>query len=178
MEQKGNVDVPAFEESAKVLISKYKDFEYGTGAFYLMGASRLYVAELVYALQCPYKSEEDCEIWWELYEENWRPLAQGFEETSRTRFQALIDQGKAQKLHSPWIDRAYETLNKLDPFNFPAVKAELRGDLSVQALPVVRPLDIPAPPDPKGASGKEAPTKPEEATQPPAGGSSPWGGNP
>jgi hypothetical protein len=177
--------VPAFEETAKVLLSKYKDFEYGTGAFYLMGASRLYVAELIYSLQCPYSNEEDCEIWWELYEENWRPLAQTFEDTARSRFQALIDQGKTQKLHSPWIDRAYETLNKLDPFSYPSVKAELRGDFDLRALPLVRPMDIPSG---EAGSGKPGPAKtpspgseaPSEGTQPgnpPSGGTSPWGGN-
>ena len=94
----------------------------------------------------------------ELYEENWRPLAEEFEETARSRFTALIDQGKTQKQHSEWIDRAYETLNKLDPFNFPDVKSEARGGTDLKALPQVGPLDIPAPEDDK----------------PPA--DSPWGG--
>lgn len=144
MESKDGTEIPAFEEEARQLLTRYKDFEYGTGAFYLMGRARLYIAELIYAMQCPGKySEDECDIWWELYEENWRPLAEEFEEVARTRLAALIQQGKDQKQHSVWIDKAYETLNKLDPFNYPAVKEEARGGTDLKALPVVRPLDIP-----------------------------------
>lgn len=158
LEQK-DTDIVAFEGKARDVISKYKDFEYGTGAFYLLGAARLYIAELVYAMDCPSKyNEDECDIWWELYEENWRPLAEEFEETARSRFTALIEQGKTQKQHSAWIDRAYETLNKLDPFNFPDVKQEARGGTDIKALPQIGPLDIP----------------PAEGDKPEA--DSPWGG--
>lgn len=173
--------IPEFEEQARDLLQKYRDFEYGTGAFLLMGKAKLKIAELIYAMQCPYNDDETCDIWWELYEEQWRPLATEFEEVARGRFEALIEQGKTQKLHSPFIDEAYQTLNKLDPFNYPAVKEEARGGTDLLGLPVVRPLDIPdsdeeegarAPAPTEPASTEPAPTPSPEGPAP----DSPWGG--
>lgn len=168
--------IPEFEAKARDLLQKYKDFEYGTGAFLLMGKSKLKIAELIYAMDCPYNDDEMCDLWWELYEESWRPLAEEFESVARKRFEALIQQGKTQKLYSPFIDEAYSTLNKLDPFNYPAVKQEVRGGTDLVGLPIVRPLDIPDAEEEKGKNKKKAPETPEpgepEAPQPDA----PWGG--
>ncbi len=166
LEEKDAEEIPAFETEARELIRKYKDFEYGTGAFYYLGAAKLYIAELIYAMDCPFDDMETCDVWWELYEENWRPLAVEFEDVARKRFQALIQQGKEAKMHSEWIDRAYETLNKLDPFNFPDVKSEARGGTDLEGLPRVRPLDIPDPSDPSAerpgeTGGVDAPPAPE-----------------
>lgn len=150
LEKKDAVEIPAFEAEARELLQKYKDFEYGTGAFFLMGSAKLYIAELIYGMECPLRSEEECDIWWELYEESWRPLAEEFESVARKRLQALIDQGKSQKQHSQWIDKAYNTLNKLDPFKYPSIKDEVRGDTDLKALPSVRPLDVSADDDQGG----------------------------
>jgi len=158
-------EIPAFEAKARDLLQKYKDFEYGTGAFYLMGSAKLFIAELIYSMDCPFRSDEDCDLWWELYEESWRPVAEEFEGVARSRFEALIEQGKTQKQHSRFIDRAYETLNKLDPFNYPDIKEEARGGTELKGLPTVRPLTIPDP-NAQDKDSQDAPTEPDGGAQP------------
>ena len=188
LEKLDAVDIPEFEAKARDLLTKYKDFEYGTGAFYLMGSAKLFIAELIYKMDCPFSDDEDCDIWWELYEESWRPVAEEFESVARKRFEALIEQGKTQKQHSVYIDKAYETLNKLDPFNYPDIKEEARGGTDLKGLPALRPLSMPADDGAEGgASGEGEGSSPGGPSQPdgqPADGgaggtdgTNPWGGN-
>ena len=162
--------------------------------------TKLFIAELIYKMDCPFDDDETCDIWWEIYEEQWRPIAEEFEDLARKGFEKLIAKGKDEKQHSPAIDLAYQTLNKLDPFNYPDVKMESRGEPGLKGLPKPRPVGLPtstedaAPPAPAPppnessgepevptdteTPGTEAPAPPEEpASQPdPAPAEdSPWG---
>jgi tetratricopeptide (TPR) repeat protein len=183
IERKALTEVPAFNQEATRVFTTYPDFEHGTGALYLLARSLLWIAELGYALECPtrYRGEE-CDIWLEIYDTSMRPVYEEFEQRARAGFERLIALAKEQKRHSPWIGKAYSDLNRLDPFQFPDVKAEVRGDVDVRALPTLKPRDIPAPeaaPAGEGAppAGETAP--PGEGGSAPAGGSAPpnpWGG--
>jgi outer membrane protein assembly factor BamD (BamD/ComL family) len=148
IERKAQVEVPEFVQEASRVTSVYPDFEHGTGALYLASRAWLWIAELGYSMECPKKfSEEECDLWFELYETDTRPLFEEQEERAKVGFQQLIAFAKQQKRHSPWIDKAYADLNRLDPFNFPDIKVEVRGVPSVKALPGLDPLDV-QPPNP------------------------------
>lgn len=193
-------EIPAFEASVTQVVKNYKSFEHGTKAVYLVVSSKLFIAELIYKMDCPFDDDETCDIWWEIYEEQWRPIAEEFEDLARKGFEKLIAKGKDEKQHSPAIDLAYQTLNKLDPFNYPDVKMESRGEPGLKGLPKPRPVGLPsstddaAPPSPAPppnessgepevptdteTPGTEAPAPTEEpASQPdPAPAEdSPWG---
>jgi hypothetical protein len=134
---------PAIEEKALALIKKYNDFEYGLGAFYLMASSQLFIAELGYSMECPRKySEEECDIWYEINDEQNLPMYDEYQEKAIERLKALIGQAKKKGRHTKWVDMAYETLNRLDPFLYPAVKEEHRGDSAAQDYPTMRPMSI------------------------------------
>ena len=65
-----------------------------------------------------------------------------YQEKAIERLNALIQQAKKKGRHTKWVDMAYDTLNRLDPFQYPAVKKEERGKSSAQDYPKIRPLSI------------------------------------
>jgi TolA-binding protein len=142
LEAKGQ-EVVEFEKMGMALLGKYKDFEYGLGAFYLMASAQMFVAELGYGMECPRSySEEECDLWYEIMEESQYPLFDEYQEKAISRYKSLIEKAKMQELHSEWVDRAYEDLNRLDPFVYPAVKTEIRGGSDAQDYPAVLPLSV------------------------------------
>jgi len=158
LERKALTEVPEFNREATRVFTSYPDFEHGTGALYLLARSLLWIAELGYSLECPKKyREDDCDLWLEIYETSMRPQYETFEQRARNGFEQLIALAKEQKRHSSWIDRAYADLNRLDPFTYPDVKREARGEINVRALPTLRPRDIPDPTQPSGAAPPAGP---------------------
>jgi TolA-binding protein len=149
--EKKDAEIGAFEEKALALINKYSDFEYGMGSYYLMASARLFIAELGYAMECPRKyNEEECDIWYEVFEEDSLPQFDEFQDRAVERFTNLISGAKKQNRHTEWVDKAYTTLNRLDPFSYPAQKSEIRGDSSAESYPKVAPMSI----DIEAESGK------------------------
>lgn len=165
IERKAQVEVPEFSREATRVANTYSDFEHGTGALYLLSRAFLWIAELGYSMECPRGySDDECDLWYELYETDTRPLFEEFEERARAGFTRLIEFAKAQKRHSPWIDRAYSDLNRLDPFNYPDVKQELRGEPEIKVLPDLLPLDVPANGESTDRAPATDPTDPASAT--------------
>ena len=136
-------ELPQFEEQAFALIKKFNDFEYGLGSYYLMASAQLFIAELGYSMECPRKyNEDECDIWYEINDEEALPLYDEYQDKAVDRFNTLIDQAKKKGRHTKWVDMAYETLNRLDPFAYPAVKDEMRGGSQAQDYPKVSPLSV------------------------------------
>ena len=136
--------LPEVEKELLEFVGRFGDFEYASRAYYLMGKANLYVAELGYGMECPSSySEEDCDIWWEVYDEKVRPQFEQFEEKALSRFKSLETASKERKEHNEWVDAAYLALNQLNPFDYPDVKDEIRGEVQPSERLPVRGLEMP-----------------------------------
>ena len=94
-------------------------------------------------MECPRKySEEECDIWYEINDEENLPMFDEYQERAVERLNGLIDQAKKRGRHTKWVDLAYETLNRLNPFEYPAVKNEERGGSEAQDYPKVSPVSV------------------------------------
>jgi len=172
--EKKDQELQEFRALGNPIAGRYQDFEHGTGALYLVARAHLWLAEFGYGLECPTKYNEfQCDMWYEVYDTSIRPQFETLEQTARVGFQRVIDLGKEEKRHSPWIDRAYQELNRLDPFSYPSIKPEKRGKVRVLALPTLQPLD---PSDVKVGEPAVPLAPPSEPPAPPEEPSSPWGG--
>lgn len=148
----------AFEAKVDAFVSKYKDFEYNSGALLLKAKAALAYADLGLSLKCPRgMSEEDCWLYEDILQEKVFPQFYGVEEVGIKRLQELIDGAKAQKRHSRFIDDAMAELNKRDPGKYPAVKRELTGAPDATMPVELEPRKI-RPPEPAPAPPGPAPT--------------------
>ena len=149
-ERKRDVEIPQFRERTLATAQTYGDFEYLTAAFFLRASATLYYAELGYSVRPPKGLDEENEmLFQELLAEKWYPTFDPIQEQAKQEFLGLIEAAKKQKGHSVWVGKAYEKLNDLDPFAYPAEKRELRGTVKATIPPEVRPVLPPAPEPPK-----------------------------
>lgn len=156
-------EVQQFRDATLDFASAYADFEYGTAVLYLRAASLLYYADLGFSVQPPPGlSDEEDAAFRQILEEQVYPKYYPIQDKAKAEFQQLIELSKEKKTWSPWVGKAYETLNTLDPFTFPAEKVELRGSPDASIVPEIRPMTMEPP--------KETPPS-GAPTTPPAGGS-------
>lgn len=147
-------ELKAFESKVDAFVSKYKDFEYNSGALLLKARAALAYADLGLSLKCPKgMREEDCWLYEDILQEKVFPQFYAVEEVGIKRLQELIDGAKSQKRHSRFIDEAMAELNRRDPGKYPAVKRELTGapSSSMPADLVPRKVKAPEPPPPAPA---------------------------
>lgn len=154
-------EMKAFESQARTFVSKYRNFEWNSGALLLQARAALYYADLGLSLTCPKGYTDDlCFAYEEVLEEQVFPKFYDVEAVGVRRLEELIEAAAKQKKHSPYIDQARAELNRRDPLEYPAVKPELRG--RADATIPVRVL-------PRSASGKaKAPAPPAPEPPPPA----------
>ena len=140
------VELKAFEAKVDAFTSKYKDFEYNSGAFLLKARAALAYADLGLSIKCPKgMSEEDCWLYEDLLQEKVFPQFYGVEEVGIKRLNELLDAAKAQKRHSKFIDEAMGELNRRDPGKYPAVKRELTGGTNATMPADLQPHKLRAP---------------------------------
>ena len=134
-------ELPQFEEQAFALIKKFNDFSMDWVPIILWRCTTLYCGAWLQH-GCPRKyNEDECDIWYEINDEEALPLYDEYRDKAVDRSNTLIDQAKKGR-HTKWVDMAYETLNRLDPFAYPAVKDEMRGGSQAQDYPKVSPLSV------------------------------------
>ncbi|MBX2800296.1 MAG: tetratricopeptide repeat protein [Myxococcales bacterium] len=121
-------ELKAFEAEVKGYISKFKSFEFNSGALLLQARAALYLADLGLSISCPPNlSEEDCWLYEDILQEKVFPQYYEIEDVGIRRLQELIAAAKDKKRHSPFIDEALAELNRRRPAEFPAVKQEIEG---------------------------------------------------
>lgn len=200
--KKDQEELPAFIEEATTFIGKYPSFRYAAGSYYYMAKATFYISDLIYQIDCPFDNDDDCDLFFEIFDEQFVPVADQYQEAALKSYQTLIDFAKEEKRHNEWVDRALYEMNRIDPFTYPATKEELRGEVDTTALPTVepaayvdeeaeadrqRPAEVapevdeappPPPPEPDPAVSP-APTQPEppapEPEPAPEEGANPWG---
>lgn len=139
-------ELAAFRERSLNELSQYGDFEWLSAALYLRAEAMLYYADLGFSIRCPKGlSEDDCFAYQQVLDTQVYPQFQPFADKGKDELVQLIDLAKQKKLHSSWVSKAYERLNDLDPFAYPAEKKELRGGVDATIFPEIRPVDIDEP---------------------------------
>jgi len=107
----------------------YSDFEWQTAALYYRALSFQNHADTWLESPNPYDpdSEDDDEI--ELFDKYQEILEQrvqdlGLEAAAISAFKLVVEQARAKKRYTPWVDRALRELNRVDPNTYPVPKPE------------------------------------------------------
>lgn len=159
----------AFEAKVDAFISKYRDFEYNSGALFLKAKAALAYADLGLSLQCPKgMSEEDCWLYEDILQEKVFPQFYAVEEVGTKRLLELLEGATSQKRHSRFIDEAMAELNKRDPGKYPAVKRELTGAPDASMPVDLEPKKLRTPEASAPGSEPTAPGSPTPAPETPA----------
>lgn len=131
------------EDESNSFIAKYGDFDYSLASLYLVAAAYLYSADLIYNMDCPSNlSEEECDIYMEIVYSEFYPRADAIQEKAIARFDRLTQTAADRKQYNEWVTKSKETLNQLDPFNYPAQKVELPGGTDATIYPDVVPKKV------------------------------------
>ncbi len=146
----------AVEDRAGALVETYKDFEYSSGAMWVIGMAYLAYSDMLYNAPPPKGlDDEEIDFYMGAIDEKRIPI----EDKGRARLEAVISTAKAQKDWSEWQTNALNELNRRYPLEFAREKIEYRGEGDSNLVPMAGPISARRP---------EGSEQPVESQQPAA----------
>lgn len=122
-------ELATFRETSITQVTAFQDFEYSTAVLYLRASALFWYAELGLSLRPPAGlSEDDTWAYQDILDQQVYPKFFTLEDKAKAELKETVALGKDKKLHSIWISKSLELLNKYEPLEFPAEKVELKGD--------------------------------------------------
>jgi hypothetical protein len=108
---------------------QYSDFEWQTAALYYRALSFQNHADTWLESPNPYDPDSDDDDQIELFDKYQEVLEQrvqdlGLEEAAINAFKLVVEQAREKKRYTPWVDRALQELNRVDPNTYPVPKPE------------------------------------------------------
>jgi len=108
---------------------EYSDFEWQTAALYYRALSFQNHADTWLESPNPYDGDSDDDEEIERFDKYQEVLEQrieelGLEEAAINAFKLVVEQASAKKRYTPWVDRALQELNRVDPNTYPVPKPE------------------------------------------------------
>jgi tetratricopeptide (TPR) repeat protein len=143
-------ELVAIESRAAALVSNYQDFEYGTGALYVIGETYLAYADMLFEAPPPRGlDEEEVMLYEEVIAERRVPL----EDKGKARLVRVLEKAKEARRWSQFQTKALAMLNERFPREYAPEKEEVRGKTS--AFGVKRAGPVPLQLDPESNSAGE-----------------------
>ena len=139
------------ERQAVALLSNYQDFEYGTGALYVIGEAYLAYADILYDAPAPKGLDEEEQF---LYDETIAELRIPLEDKGKARLVKVLEKAKEARRWSQFQTKALETLNARFPREFAPEKAEVRGKTSGSAVRRAGPMPMRDKPESDAGGGE------------------------
>ena len=108
---------------------EYSDFEWQTAALYYRALSFQNHADTWLESPNPYDGDSEDDEVIERFDKYQAVLEQrveelGLEAAAISAFQLVVEQARAKKRYTPWVDRALRELNRVDPNTYPVPKPE------------------------------------------------------
>ena len=134
-------ELVAIEARAAALVSNYQDFEYGTGAIYVIGQAYLAYADMLFDLPPP-RGLDDDELM--LYEEVIAEKRVPVEDKGKARLVRVLEKAKEAGRWSQFQTLALNSLNERFPREFAPEKLEVRGKTGASAVKRAGPIPLQA----------------------------------
>ncbi len=139
------------QEAASQFLATYPDFNYIMACMYVRANVMQDFADMVWAWDPPYSRKimgvpknEDTEIeWMDLVDEQKIAIAEPLESEAIQLFETVLAKAKEMKKNAPYVEKAREALNKVDPNTYPMLKPQKTefGDAPYETTP--RPASAP-----------------------------------
>jgi len=127
------------DRRGSALVADYQDFEYSSGALYVIGVAYLVYSDMLYNAPVPKGFDEEMEL---LYREEIDKIRIPVEDKGRARLEANLKTAREQKMWSIWVTATLEELNRRYPATFAKEKLEIRGKPESSYVPTVGPISV------------------------------------
>lgn len=129
-------ELRALVDHAVAFIQRYQEFETTTAALYIQGMAYFAYSDMIYNFPVPPNlTDEELEIFQGQLDAYRLPA----EDRGKTRLVATIEQATSQKQWSEWASKALEELHTRYPTQYPSERAEGRGQVRADIVPVAGP---------------------------------------
>ena len=141
---------------------QYSDFEWQTAALYYRALSFQNHADTWLESPNPYDPDSDDDDQIELFDKYQEVLEQrvqelGLEEAAINAFKLVVEQAREKKRYTPWVDRALQELNRVDPNTYPVPKPE--RSTVVPADSMKAPVALEKPPEMSSRTSSQSGTR-------------------
>jgi hypothetical protein len=132
------------QAEATVFMASYPDFNYIMAAMYIRANVVQDYANMIWKWSPPYDrkimgppTEESKEEWDTLVDDQKLGLAEPFEIKAIELFELVLAKAKEMKKNAPYVEKAREALNKVDPNTYPMLKPQKieYGDALYETMP-------------------------------------------